>query len=52
MMRSKSFEMQEMRDRPEGSRRVKGLYHLTDGNIRCLPGGRKGMQSQGKIENV
>ena len=41
------------RDRPEGSRRVERLSHLVDrNNRRCLPDGRKGMQSPRKIENV
>ena len=35
MMRSKSFEMQRKRDRPEGSRRVERLFfHRMDGNNR------------------
>ena len=44
MMCLKSFETQEVRerDRPEGSRRVKRLFHVIDGkNKRCLPDGRK-----------
>ena len=53
MMHSKRFETQEVRDRSERSRRVETLFHLMDGNNRrCLPDGRKGMQSPGKIENV
>ena len=45
MMRSKSFETQEMRDSLGESRRVERLSHLMDGNSkRCLPDGRKGMQ--------
>ena len=32
IMRSKSFETQEVRDRPEGSRRVEKFSHLVDGN--------------------
>ena len=44
MMHSNSFDMQEVRDRPEGSRRVKRLSHLVNGNNRrCLSDGRKGM---------
>ena len=39
MMRSKSFDSQ-VRDRPEGSRRVKRISHLVNGNNRCLPDGR------------
>ena len=35
------------RDRPEKSRRVKGLSHVINKN-----NGRKGMQRPGKIENV
>ena len=52
MMRSKSFETQEVREigRKEAVRR---LSHLVDrNNRRCLPDGRKGMQSPGKIEDV
>ena len=54
MMRSKSFDTQEVReDRPEQSRRVERLSHLVYGNNgRCLPDGRKGMQSPGEIEDV
>ena len=53
MMRSKSFETQEVRERPEGSRRVERLSHLMDlNNGRCLPDGRKGMKRPGEIENV
>ena len=41
------------RDRPEESRRVERLSHLMCGNNRrCLPDGRKGMQSPEKIEDV
>ena len=44
MMRSNSFDTQEVRDRPEGSGRVERLSHLVNGNNRsCLPDGRKGM---------
>ena len=33
--------------------RVERLYHFVDGNNgRCLPDGRNGMQSSGKIEDV
>ena len=36
---------------PEGSRRVERLSHIMNGNNRrCLPDGRKGMQSPGNIE--
>ena len=54
MMRSNSFEMQGgKRDRPEGSRRVERLSHLVyENNGRCLPDGRKRMQSPGEIEDV
>ena len=53
MMRSKSFDMQEVRDMPEASGRIERLSHLMDGNNgRCLPDGRKEMQSPGKIENL
>ena len=41
-MSSKSFDMQENQE----------ASHLVDGNDRCLPDGRKGMQSLGKIEDV
>ena len=52
MMHSNSFETQEVREIAR-SRRVERLSHLVDGNNRrCLPDGRKGMQSPGKIENV
>ena len=46
MMRSKSFETQEVREigRKEGSRRIERLSHLVYGNHTiCLPNGRKGM---------
>ena len=54
MMRSKSFQTQEVREiRPEESRRVERLSHLVDGNNRrCLPDGRKKIQSPGKVEDV
>ena len=53
MMRSKSFDTQGVRDRSEGSRRVKRLSYLVYGNNRrCLPDGWKGMRRPGKIENV
>ena len=53
MMRSKSFETQEMRDKPEGSSRVERFSHLVDeNNGRCLPDGRKEMQNPGEIKNV
>ena len=53
IMRSKSFKTQEVRDRPERSRRVEKLFHLMDGNNRrCLPDGRKGMRRPGEIEDV
>ena len=53
MMRSKSFETQEARDRPEGSRRVERLSHLVDGNNRrYLSDGRNGMRRPGEIEGV
>ena len=52
-MRSKSFEMQEVRDRLEESRRVERLFHLGYGNNRrCLPDGRKGMRRPRMIEDV
>ena len=44
MMCSKSFDTQEVRDGPEGSRRVERLSHFVYGNNRrCLPDGMKGM---------
>ena len=53
MIHSKSFDTQEVRDRPEGSRRVDRLSHLADGNNRrCLPDERKGMRRPGEIEDV
>ena len=53
MMLSKSFETQEVRDRPEGNRTVNKLSHFVDGNNgRCLPDGRKEMQSLREIKDV
>ena len=53
MMRSNSSDTQEVKDRPEGSRRVERFSHLVYRNKgRCLPDERKGMQSPGKIEDV
>ena len=54
MMRSKSFDTQEVRKIvKEESRRVERLSHLVYGNNRrCLPDGRKGIQSLGEIEDV
>ena len=43
MMSSKNFETQEVKDRPEESRRVERLFHLMDGNNRCLLIGSKRM---------
>ena len=41
------------RDGPEESRRVERLSHLVNGNNRrCLPDGRKRLQSLGEIEDV
>ena len=38
---------------PEGNRRVERLSHIIRGNNgRCLPDGRKGIQTPEKIENV
>ena len=52
-MHSKSFDTQKVREISEGSRRVEGLSHLVDGNNRrCLPDGKKGMQSPEGIEDV
>ena len=52
-MRPKSFETQEVRDSPTGSRRVERLSHLMEGNNRrCFPNGRKGIQSPKEIEDV
>ena len=52
-MRSNSFDTQEVRDKPEESRRVERLSHLVDGNNRRrLPDGRKGMRRPGEIEDV
>ena len=51
-MHSKSFDGGE-RDSPEGSRRVEKPSYLVYGNNgRCLPDGRKRIQSPGEIENV
>ena len=53
MMRSKSFDTQEMSEIRKESKRVERLSHLMDGNNRkCLPDGRKGMRRPGKIEDV
>ena len=53
MMSSKNFEMQEVRERPEGSRRVERFSHFVYwNNRRCLPDGRKGVRKSGKIEDV
>ena len=41
IMHSKSFDAQEVRDRPEESRTVEMVSHLMDGNNgKCLPDGR------------
>ena len=51
MMPSKSFDTHQVRDRPDGSRRVERLSHLVDGNNgTCLPDGRKGMQVQERLK--
>ena len=54
MMRSKSFDTQVVREiswKEAGDSR--NFSHLVDGNYRrCLPDGRKRMQSPGKIEDV
>ena len=55
IMRSKNFEPQKVKEisRKEGSRRVERLSNFVDGkNRRCFPGGRKGMQSPGEIEDA
>ena len=53
MMRSKSFDTLEVRERPEECRRVEMFSHPMDGNNgRCLPDGRKGLQSPGEIKDV
>ena len=56
IMRSKSFDMHYAggeRDKPEGSKRVERLSHLVDGNNRrCLPDGRKEIQSLRETEDV
>ena len=50
MMRSKSFDTQEVR---EIGRKVERLSHLVYGNNgRCLPDGRKGMRRPEEIEDV
>ena len=53
IMRSKSFELQEVKEIGRKEAGGERLSHLMDGNNRkCLPDGRKGMQSSEKIENV
>ena len=54
MMRSKSFETQKVIEigRKEAGE-SRGFSHLVDGNNRrCLPYGKKGMRSPGKIKDV
>ena len=55
IMRSKSFDTQEMRkrerERPEGSRRSERHSHFMDGNDKkCLPDGRKESKNQEKFK--
>ena len=54
MMRSKSFETQEVREIGwKETGRVERLSHLVDeNNRRCLSDGRKELQSPGEIEDV
>ena len=53
MMRSKSFEMQAMREIGRKEARVERFSHLVNGNNRrCLPNGRKETKSPGEIEDV
>ena len=54
MMHSNSFDMQEVREIDQKvAGELRSFFHFVDGNIgRCLPHGRKGMQSPGKIEDV
>ena len=53
IMRSKSFETQEVREIGRKEAGVERLFHFMDGNNRrCLSDGRKGMQSPQKIENM
>ena len=48
MMRSKSFETEGEKDKPEGNRRVERLSHLMDGNNRkCLTDGRNAKTKKG-----
>ena len=52
-MRSKSFDTQAVRDRPERGRRVERSSHLLDGNnIKCLPDGKKGMRKECELREV
>ena len=54
MMRSKSFETQKVREigRKEAGESRGFSYLVDENNRRCLPYGRKGMRSPGKIEDV
>ena len=53
MMRSNSFDTQEVREIGWKEAGVERLSHPVDGNNRrCLPDGRKGMRTQGEIEDV
>ena len=55
MMRLNCFDRQKVRKigQKEVGESVERLSHLVDGNNRrCLPDGKKGMQSPGKIKHV
>ena len=53
IMRSNSFDTQEVREIGRKKAGVERLSHFVDGNNgRCLPDGRKGMQRSEKIEDV
>ena len=53
IMRSNSFDTQEVREIGRKKAGVERLSHFVDGNNgRCLPDGRKGMQRPVEIEDV
>ena len=52
MIRSKSFETQEMRGKEAGESRGFPILWMGIINRICLPDERKGMQRPGKIEDV
>ena len=52
MMRSKSFDTQEVREIGRKKAGESRGFPILYGNNRCLPDGRKGMRRPGEIENV